>query len=84
MKVTINIDCTPKEARVFSDLADFEPMLRHHDLRTSMDIMNSETQFKSWLPMRPKSWEQPQKVPGVKLTRSPRAIAKSDNDKRSR
>ena len=52
--------------------------------RTRMDKMNSETQFKSWIPMRPKSWEQRQNAPGVKLTGAPRAIAKTNNDKRSR
>ena len=31
MKVPINIDCTLTEARAFSDLADFKPMLIHHD-----------------------------------------------------
>ena len=31
MKVNIYIDCTPKEARTFSDLVDFKPVLILHD-----------------------------------------------------
>ena len=68
MKVTINIDCTPEEARVFFGLPDVKPMQDammaeiEKRMRANMDAMDPETMFKTWLPAGIQGWEQLQKA----------------------
>jgi hypothetical protein len=68
MKVTINIDCTPEEARAFFGLPDVKPMQDammaeiEKRMRANMDAMDPETLFKSWLPVGMQGWEQLQKA----------------------
>jgi len=68
MKVTINIDCTPEEARTFMGLPDVQPlqeaMLKEMEvkMKASLDKMDPETFMKSWLPMSLDSFEQIQKA----------------------
>ena len=71
MKVTINIDCTPDEARTFFGLPDVKPMQKammdevEKRMRANMDAMDPETLFKTWMPggipMGLQGWEQLQK-----------------------
>jgi len=68
MKVTINIDCTPEEARAFFGLPDVKPMQDammaeiEKRMRANMDAMDPETLFKTWLPVGMQGWEQLQKA----------------------
>ncbi len=68
MKVTINIDCTPEEARAFFGLPDVKPMQDammaeiEKRMRANMDAMDPETLFKIWLPVGMQGWEQLQKA----------------------
>jgi len=68
MKVTINIDCTPEEARTFLGLHDIKPMQDamvaelEKRMRANMDAMDPETMFKTWLPAGIQGWEQLQKA----------------------
>jgi hypothetical protein len=68
MKVTINIDCTPEEARTFLGLPDIKPMQDamvgelEKRMRANMDAMDPETMFKTWLPAGIQGWEQLQKA----------------------
>ncbi len=68
MKVTINIDCTPEEARTFMGLPDIKPMQDamvaelEKRMRANMDAMDPETMFKTWLPTGFQGWEQMQKA----------------------
>ena len=71
MKVTINIDCTPDEARTFFGLPDVKPMQKammdelENRMRANMDAMDPETLFKTWMPggipAGMQGWEQLQK-----------------------
>ncbi len=68
MKVTINIDCTPEEARIFLGLPDVQPMQAalmqqlQDQLSTNMKAMDPETMMNTWLPLGLQGIEQFQKM----------------------
>ncbi len=68
MKVTIDIDCTPEEARAFMGLPDVkamqESMMKEVEerMRANLQSMDPETMFKTWLPASMQSFEQMQKM----------------------
>ncbi|MFV3127332.1 DUF6489 family protein [Niveispirillum sp. KHB5.9] len=68
MKVTINIDCTPEEARTFLGLPDVQPMQEalmrqmQDQLSANMKAMDPETMMNTWLPMSMQGFEQFQKL----------------------
>ncbi|MDE2578355.1 MAG: hypothetical protein KGL46_06095 [Hyphomicrobiales bacterium] len=57
MKVTVNVDCTPQEARSFFGLPDVEPMQRaimdHAEKRMMREIENyaPEKFIEAWFPL---------------------------------
>lgn len=68
MKVTINIDCTPEEARAFLGLPDVRPLqdallagIRQR-MEESVRAMDPETMVKTWLPASLEGFEQMQKM----------------------
>jgi hypothetical protein len=67
MKVTINIDCTPEEARTFLGLPDFGPLQREvmESLRERMMKALAGTEpealLKQWLATGTQTFEQIQK-----------------------
>jgi hypothetical protein len=68
MKVTVNIDCTPQEARTFFGLPDVEPMQKalmaelQVRMQQNLAAMDPETLLKTWLPVSIQSLEQLQKM----------------------
>ncbi|HUC60637.1 MAG TPA: DUF6489 family protein [Alphaproteobacteria bacterium] len=68
MKITVDIDCTPQEARSFLGLPDVEPMQTalladvEARMRSALSAMDPETMFKVWLPAGLQGWEQIQKA----------------------
>lgn len=68
MKVTINIDCSPEEARTFMGLPDVRPMQdallkdMEQRLRDNMQAMTPEAFMKTWLPAGMQGAEQMQKM----------------------
>ncbi len=68
MKVTIDIDCTPEEARAFLGLPDVAPlqaaMMEELQKRMSANIaaMDPEQMMKTWLPTGIQGLEQMQKA----------------------
>lgn len=68
MKVTINIDCTPEEARTFLGLPDVQPMQTalmqqlQDQMSANMKAMDPETMMKTWLPVGLQGIEQFQKM----------------------
>ena len=56
MKIHVEIDCTPEEARVFFGLPDVQPMqaavMKELQARmlSSMQAMDPETLVKTWMP----------------------------------
>lgn len=68
MKVTINIDCTPEEARHFLGLPDVKPMQDammdeiQERMRANLAAMEPEALFKTWLPAGLHNLEEMQKA----------------------
>ena len=68
MKVTVNVECTPEEARSFLGLPDVAPMQQalladlEARLRDNILAMNPEAMIKTWLPTSLQNVEQAQKI----------------------
>ncbi|CCQ75613.1 DUF6489 family protein [Magnetospira sp. QH-2] len=68
MKVTINIDCTPEEARAFFGLPDLKPMQTRlmeemeEQMKSNLHAMDPDALFKTWLPAGIQGFEQLQKA----------------------
>ncbi|AUN30871.1 DUF6489 family protein [Niveispirillum cyanobacteriorum] len=68
MKVTINIDCTPEEARTFLGLPDVQPMQAalmqqlQDQMSANLKAMDPETMMNTWLPLGMQGIEQFQKL----------------------
>lgn len=64
MKVTIDIDCTPEEARTFLGLPDVTALQGammseiEERMRATLRGADPETLFKTWLPAGVQGWEQ--------------------------
>jgi hypothetical protein len=67
MKVNIEIDCTPQEARAFFGLPDLAPMQEavmaqvQERMLKALAGMDPETLLKSWMPLGMQGMEQMQK-----------------------
>jgi hypothetical protein len=68
MKITVDIDCTPEEARAFFGLPDVQPMqealMKKIEERTiaGLDAMSPEALLKNWLPAGVQGLEQMQSL----------------------
>ena len=68
MKITIDIDCTPEEARSFMGLPDVKPMQEmmmkeiEERMKNNLNAMDPETLFKNWMPAGIANIEQLQKL----------------------
>lgn len=68
MKVKIDIDCTPQEARTFFGLPDVAPMQAalladmQERMQSALAAMEPEALFKIWLPAGLQGLEQFQKM----------------------
>ena len=68
MKITIDVDCTPEEARAFLGLPDVAPMQEaaiakvQEQLMTALSAMDQETMLKTWLPGGLEGLERMQKA----------------------
>ena len=64
MKVTINTDCTPEEARAFLGLPDVRPMQQQlmqevqDRMTTTIRSVGPEQMFKTWMPASMGAFEQ--------------------------
>jgi hypothetical protein len=64
MKITMDVECTPEEARTFLGLPDVKPMqeqlMRELQERMAANIraMEPEAMLKTWLPATLKGFEQ--------------------------
>ena len=67
MKITINVDCTPAEARAFMGLPDVAPlqeeMLQEMKERMTANLkaMQPTEMMQAWLPMGMQNWMDMQK-----------------------
>jgi hypothetical protein len=68
MKVTVNVECSPEEARAFMGLPDVQPMQQalmkdlENRLRSNIQAMDPETIVRTWLPASMQNVEQLQKM----------------------
>ncbi len=68
MKIKLDIDCTPEEARTFLGLPDVQPMQKAlmdemtQRMKQAMSAIDPETMLKTWLPASIQGWEQIQKA----------------------
>lgn len=68
MKITIDIDCTPEEARTFLGLPDVQPLQAammaelEKRMRANIEQMDPETMLRTWLPAGLQGLEQMQKL----------------------
>ncbi len=68
MKVTVNIDCTPEEARKFFGLPDLQPMQKvimahvQEKIMANIQSMDPESIMKNWLPASMQGMEQLQQA----------------------
>lgn len=68
MKLKLDIDCTPEEARTFFGLPDVKPLQEallpevEERLRTTLKAMDPEAMLKTWLPATLKGFEQLQEM----------------------
>ena len=68
MKVTVNVECSPEEARTFLGLPDVRPMQEalmkdlENRMRTTMQSMEPESIMRTWLPASIQGAEQLQKI----------------------
>ncbi len=68
MKIKIDVDCTPEEARAFLGLPDVAPMQRAlmeeigERMSAGLDAMDPETLVKTWMPLGLQGLEQAQKM----------------------
>ena len=68
MKFTVNVDCTPEEARTFLGLPDVGPLqnemldLMRERMQKAAAVMDPQAMFKSLFPMSPESVMEIQKT----------------------
>ncbi len=64
MKVTVDVECTPEEARTFLGLPDVKPMQEHlmrelqERMAANIRAMEPEAMLRTWLPATLKGCEQ--------------------------
>ena len=74
MKISIDVDCTPEEARRFLGLPDVAPMqaelleAMQKRMMSSLEAMEPDQILKTWLPTGLKGWEEMQKAFWAQMT----------------
>ena len=68
MKITVDVDCTPEEARAFLGLPDVKPMQEQlmgelqERMAANIRAMEPEALLRTWLPATLKGFEQLQEM----------------------
>jgi hypothetical protein len=68
MKITMDVECTPEEARTFLGLPDVKPMQEQlmrevqERMATNIRAMEPESMLRTWLPATLKGFEQMQEI----------------------
>ena len=74
MKITMDVECTPEEARAFLGLPDVKPMQEQlmqevqERMAASIRAMEPETMLRTWLPATLKGFEQMQEIFMAQMT----------------
>ena len=89
MKVKLDIECTPQEARAFFGLPDVAPMQEkfledlQDKLAQNIKDMDPETLAKTWVPMAMQNWTEMQKSFWGQMGKGPSTDEDDDNNKAS-
>ena len=84
MKIHIDIDCTPEEARTFLGLPDVAPMQKavvaemQKQMLANLAAMDPEQMFKTWLPAGIQGLEQLQKAFWTQMTKGKPSASDKD------
>ncbi len=68
MKITVDIDCSPEEARSFFGLPDVKPMQEAlmqgigEEMRRRITAMDPQAMMEMWLPTGVKGWDELRKT----------------------
>ncbi len=68
MKITVDVECAPEEARTFLGLPDVKPMQEHlmremqERMAANIRAMEPEAMLRTWLPATLKGFEQMQDI----------------------
>lgn len=68
MKFTVDVECTPEEARRFIGLPDVAPMQEammkelEKQMKANIQNLDPETMIKTWLPATIQGWGEMQKM----------------------
>ena len=90
MKITIDVDCTPEEARSFLGLPDVRAMQdslvaeMSRRMMTNLEAMDPETLLKTWLPAGMQGLESVQKMFWNQMGKATGGAAKSKPEDPSR
>ena len=74
MKITMDVECTPEEARAFLGLPDVNPMQEQlmqevqERMAANIRAMEPETMLRTWLPATLKGFEQMQEIFMAQMT----------------
>lgn len=86
MKVTVNVECSPEEARAFLGLPDVQPMQEalmkdlEERMRANIQAMNPENLVKTWMPAGLQNVEQAQKIFWSQIQQTLSGIASTTNN----
>ena len=74
MRITVDVDCTPEEARTFLGLPDVKPMQEQlmqevqERMAANIRAMEPEAMLRTWLPATLKGFEQMQEIFMAQMT----------------
>lgn len=89
MKFTINIECTPEEARSFLGLPDVtalqEQLMKDLEdkMRENIQTMDPETMVKTWMPAAVQGWGEMQKMFWGQMGMTPPGAPQDDSNNKS-
>jgi Family of unknown function (DUF6489) len=84
MKITIDVDCTPEEARRFLGLPDVGPMQDQllaelgRRMKSNLESMDPEALMKTWLPAGLQGLESAQKMFWSQISQAAARAGKTD------
>ena len=83
MKITVDVDCTPEEARTFLGLPDVKPMQDammaeiEGRMKATLTALEPEALLRTWLPAQVQGMEQMQKLFWSNFTNAARGTKQS-------
>lgn len=86
MKINVDIECTPEEARTFFGLPDVQPMQKalmdqaQQQMEEGLQAMTPESLFKVWLPASIQGWEDIGKAFWTQMTTATKSLDQKEDE----